>query len=63
MKTEQEIKQAVKQILDAPKQQDEQRLAALLWVLDMAQDWSQAQEVALMLLEPGERRRPRPAVS
>ena len=63
MKTESEIRQAIKQILDAPKQQDEQRLAALLWVLDMAQDWSQAQEVALMLLEPGERRRPRPAVS
>ena len=52
MKTEQEIKQAVRQILDAPKQQDEQRLAVLLWVLDKASDWDQAQEIALMLLEP-----------
>lgn len=51
MKTEQEIKQAVRQILDTPKQQDVQRLAALLWVLDKASDWGQAQEVALMLLE------------
>ena len=63
MKTEQEIKQAVRQILDTPKQQDVQRLATLLWVLDKAPDWGQAQEVALMLLEPGERRQPRPAVS
>jgi len=51
VKTEQEIKQAVRQILDTPKQQDVQRLATLLWVLDKASDWGQAQEVALMLLE------------